>query len=169
MPRSPTNQPSDEFKGATKGWLDDIIRQGELRLQAQLQAAIAADARAGLLASIQAATSAALVVFGGSNEVTGDAERAAYVAASFALVGSILALIALRPITFDFAGLRPRDWLPAIETNEPELSAKRYYAGYLDEYLCANDGRMRVNGRLAFASICSLIIAPLAAIASLFA
>ncbi len=172
MPSSPQtpatpSQPGDAFKGASADWVKEIIRQGELRLQAQLQSALAADARAGVLASIQAAVVAALVVFGGSDEVRGAEEAAAYTAAAFTFVGAVLAGVAARPIAFDFPGLAPLDWAHAIQTGEAEDSANRAYAEYLDEYLRANDSRMKVNGWLTRAALAAMVLAPAAAVVAL--
>lgn len=128
--------------------LREIIRQGELRLQAQLQAALAADARAGAMASLQAAASAALIVLGTQDTVSGATEAASYGAAAILLLGSMMAAWAARSVPFDFPGLAPMDWAEAVETDEPEESAMRYYASYLDEYLAANDATMVGNGRL---------------------
>lgn len=163
---SPQAQPQagDPFKGASREWVREIIRQGELRLQAQLQAALAADARAGVLASIQAAASAALVLFGGADDVTGSTEAAAYWAAAVAFLGAACAGIAARPISFDFAGLEPHDWAHAVQTREPEDSAERAYAEYLDDYLKDNAKRMAGNGRLSLASLGAMIATPVVAV-----
>ncbi|MNQ63342.1 hypothetical protein D3C85_777210 [compost metagenome] len=172
MPSSPPtaatpSQPGDAFEGASADWVKEIIRQGELRLQAQLQSALAADARAGVLASIQAAVVAALVVFGGSDEVRGAEEAAAYSAAALTFLGAVLAGIAARPIGFDFPGLAPLDWAEAVQTKEPEDSANRAYAQYLDDYIKANDDRMKINGWFTRAALVAMVLAPAAAVIAL--
>lgn len=156
-------QAGDAFKGVSREWVREIIRQGELRLQAQLQAALAADARAGVLASIQAAATSALVIFGAADNVTGAIETASYWAAAVAFIGAALAGLAARPIPFDFAGLEPEGWAYAIQTNEPEESAERSYAQYLDDYLKANARRMKLNGALSRLALIAMIASPVVA------
>lgn len=157
-------QPGDEFKGASAESVKEIIRQAELRLQAQLQAAIAADSRSNALAAIQAAAAAALVVYAGASDVKATPELAALVAAAFFSAGAMFAAWAARPIPFDFAGLNPSDWAQAIQTREPVDSARRAYANYLDDYLQANSTRMAANGESTTRSIKMMAMAPIAAV-----
>ncbi|MFN7130053.1 MAG: hypothetical protein ACK4OJ_13415 [Brevundimonas sp.] len=161
---NPICQAGDEFKGASAESVKEIIRQGELRLQAQLQAAIAADGRSNALAAIQAAAAAALIVYAGGAGVEETSALAAFMAAAFFIAGAIFAAWAARPIAFDFAGLHPSDWVEAIKTKEPVDSARRAYATYLDEYLKANDIRMAENGNYTVRSIKMLSMAPFASV-----
>ena len=161
-------QPGDEFKGASPESMKEIIRQGELRLQAQLQAALAADSRSNALVAIQAAAAAALVVYAGSADVKGTPEFTAFVSAAFFSVGAMFAAWAARPVSFDFAGLNPSDWVPAIESAEPVDSARRAYATYLDDYLKDNAARMSANGGWTMMSIKMMAMAPVAAVMTMY-
>lgn len=161
-------QPGDEFKGASPESVKEIIRQGELRLQAQLQAALAADSRSNALAAIQAAAAAALVVYAGSADVKGTPELTAFVGAVFFTCGAMFAAWAARPIAFDFAGLNPSDWVQAIESGEPVDSARRAYATYLDEYLKDNAARMSANGDWTMRSIKMMAMAPAASAVTMY-
>ena len=160
-------QPGDAYRNASAAWLKEIIRQGELRLQCQLQAAIAADARAGVLASIQAAASAALIVFGAQSDIVGTVEAAAYSAAAPLFIGALMSAWSARPVAFFFPGLEPKDWLPAVDTDEPRVACDRAYAEYLDDYLKDNARFMKRNGRWLTASLGTLALAPVFAIAAL--
>lgn len=95
--------------------LDEIVREGEIYLQAQFAAAAASDQRgmawAGfMIASATAALAAAasLVVSGGHMLLA----ITSLVAATMLLVSTFLATKAVRPDKFCFPGNRPANWLP---------------------------------------------------------
>lgn len=156
-----------DYQNADIAILKEIVRQGESRLQAQLQAALAADARAGLLSSLQAASSAALFVAAAQTEISGLAETAAYISAACLLIGASLAAWALRPIDFGFVGNRPSNWIDSIRDRERLKIGLAGTAVHLDKYLAQNDRYMAGNARLTRASLIALIAGPVLAAAYL--
>lgn len=155
--------PGEDLIPSDPAILDEIIRQAEGRLQAQLQAAIASDNRAMVLASIQAAASAALVVAGGQDDISGAGELASYAASFVLFLGSACAAWSARPVPFGFMGTNPADWVDAIKTNEQLLSARAHYAAFLDEYLRLNAQFMENNTPWTKGALIALVIAPIAA------
>lgn len=157
-------EPGDDYRGADPDFLSEIIRQGELRLAAQLQAALAADARGGWLASVGAAGAAALIAVGAQETVVGKEELASYFGACAFAISAILAAFGARPVKFEFPGMRPADNVPAIgDTAWPTHRSKAAYAQYLDEYVEANDDFMARNAhwtrRAMFAAVCAPVVA----------
>ena len=96
--------------------LDEIIREGEDRLKAQLQIATAADQRALSIASAQI-TSATAALAGGIALATSKAPDwwLAGLAIGFAIgmsVAAYKAISSVRPQEFHVPGNRPQAWLP---------------------------------------------------------
>jgi hypothetical protein len=157
--------PWQDFQSAAPKILDEIIRQGEARLQAQLAAAIAADTRSGLLASIQGAASVALFVAGAQTDVTGAAEAAANVCGIALALGAGFGVWASRPVDFGFPGNNPSNWLEPIQNQESLQVARAGTAHLLDKYLKLNDWQMRRQQRWTLLSVSCLIVAPIVAFA----
>lgn len=91
-----------------------ILAQGELYLQGQVQLAIAADQRATTAASIfgSMATAVAAVVIAFWDNSKDDAALAAgLVGAALLLAAAVFAAIAARPVAFDVAGNHPAKWI----------------------------------------------------------
>ena len=91
-----------------------VLRQGELRLQAHLGLAVAADQRAVTLTAMFAATALAALGFGAS-WIDGPAANVPLgigaVVAGLAFAGAAgLCVWALRPMTFALAGAQPEKW-----------------------------------------------------------
>jgi hypothetical protein len=106
----------DEFSYLSEELQLEAIREAELRVQAQLTAATAADQRAmawaGFLITIAvAATGGALslVVSGGHYSLAG----VAFLFAVNIMAAGISAMDSVRPSDFCFPGNEPANWLPA--------------------------------------------------------
>lgn len=151
-----------DYASADPELLQEIVRQAEIRMQAQLQSALAADARAGLLSSLQAAASAGLFVAAAQADIKGSAEAAAYISASLLALGALLAACALRPIDFGFVGNKPSNWIDDIIAQETKQTGLAGTAEHLDKYLRLNDQRMSTNARLVSGSLFFLVGAPTA-------
>jgi hypothetical protein len=143
--------------------LDEIIRQGEARLQAQLQSALASDARAGVMASIQGAAAAALFVAATGKDFEPRLQLSAFVAAFVFTFGAFFAACALRPVAFGWVGSKPSDWLDDIGEGIGLLAAKAQTAVWIEKGLNHNGGAIRLNCRLTNAAIICLVAAPLSA------
>jgi hypothetical protein len=96
--------------------LSEIVKEGEARLQAQLQIATAADQRALTFAGFQIA-SATGALAGGVALVSKDGPEFLLAAlalgfAAFMLYCAYLALRTVRPAMFSIPGNRPNGWLP---------------------------------------------------------
>lgn len=149
------------FAVANPTVLAEIIRQAELRLQAQLQSALAADARAGVLASIQGAAAAGLMVVAMSGEVSRAAATAALSAGVCLAVGSVCCAFALRPVPFCIVGNYPSMWLPDL-AGESIIGAQAGTAAYYDEHLKKNEAQMASNNGLTRVGIFALVVSPMA-------
>lgn len=160
MTTSPTFPAWQDYASADPELLQEIVRQAEIRMQAQLQSALAADARAGLLSSLQAAASAALFVAAAQAEIAGQAETAAYISASLLALGALFAAFALRPVDFGFVGNKPSNWIDDIIAKENKQIGLAGTAEHLDKYLRLNDQRMSENAKLVSTSLLFLIGAP---------
>ena len=140
--------------------LDEIIRQAELRMQVQIQLALAADARAGVLATVQGTGSAALVVVA-AQSTTPIAIFPTLAAATVLAAGAVLAAVAARPVDIGAPGTRPRDWLGDVQSGVPLARARADTAWLLDKYLIENEKIMASNNRWATRSIWCLAAAPI--------
>ncbi len=140
--------------------LDEVIRQAELRMQVQIQLALAADARAGVLATIQGTGSAALFVVA-AQSTTPIALAPTLAAATVLAVGAVLAAVAARPVDIGAPGTRPRDWLSDIRSGVPLARSRADAAWLLDRSLIDNEKIMISNNRWTTRSIHCLAAAPI--------
>lgn len=106
----------DELRSLDQTILGEVIREGEVRLQAQLATATAADQRAmawagfvTTLATASVGASASLFI-GKSHLLLAVIAAALAVAFSFAV---FRAIDCVRPRHFDFPGNLPENWLPS--------------------------------------------------------
>ena len=140
--------------------LDEVIRQAELRMQVQIQLALAADARAGVLATIQGTGSAALFVVAAQS--TAPVALAPTLAAAIVLaLGAVLAAVAARPVAIGAPGTRPRDGVSDIRAGVSLARARADTARLLDKYLIENEEIMVSNNRWTTRSIFCLAAAPI--------
>lgn len=102
-----------DWSGANVEMANLILRQGELYLNAQFQAALAADQRAMVSASLLSGFAA--VVFGGTiayyEQTEGVAELyAGLVVVLFMSTGAFLSMHSARPVKFASVGAEPKVW-----------------------------------------------------------
>ena len=127
-----------------------LAAAADLRLQAQLAAAVAADQRALVFAGFLVAASAAL---GGAaaTVLTGSSldhylGKVAFVAACGMLAAMACALVAARPARWYFAGAQPSDWRNDLIAKKPEITQVEELLVDMDRRLRKNDRSMKVNG-----------------------
>ena len=149
--------------------LSEVIRQGEARMQAQLTAALAADARAGTLASVQAGGAAALLVFAAGDAASETAAVGAMAAAACLAVGACLAALALRPCDFGWVGSRPCDWVEGGVVSYTVPGAMAETCQHLDKYLRLNERTMVRNNRFAHGAVVALALAPFVGLGAILA
>lgn len=146
-----------DYVAADDGKLDEILRQAESRLQAQLALGIAADQRAMTFAGILAAVATALVAY---------AAEKGFSAALFGLIVPLLlgagcAAWAASPIMWDVYGTSPTDWIDDIADGRDDAhSAKAAQASFYGEMITDNDVRMAANATSIRLALWAAILAP---------
>ncbi len=108
-----TRKYDEDWRGVDPEVARQILRQGELFLEAQLKIAIAADQRAMVTASILTGFSAALFV--ASVTFLARIDRinigyACFIMATMLFLGAACCVYAARPISFWHAGTWPKEW-----------------------------------------------------------
>jgi len=106
-----------ELRNLPADVLAEVVREGELRVEAQLATATAADQRALTFAGFQIASATAALA-GGIALIVGDQKdfTLALLAGLFScalLIAAGIALSTVRPKEFHFPGNRPGNWLPS--------------------------------------------------------
>jgi hypothetical protein len=128
--------------------LQEVVREGEIRLQSQLQIATAADQRALTIAGFQIASATAALAGGVALAVKqGPDLLLAALALGFAgaLLGAAwIAVRTVRPSKFSIPGNRPSGWLPErwLSASAKDFSLKKArieQAACLDEAIEEND------------------------------
>lgn len=130
------------FAVADREMLEEIIRQAESYLQAQLTAGIAADQRAMSFFGTTAAAAALIITGGVTLILQGNVHTPlgwAAIATAFGLLISIaLASLTAKPVSFCYPGNSPGEWVADI------LSAKGYNyalaetAAHYDDFIHEN-------------------------------
>ena len=142
-----------------------VLAQGELRLQAQLQIALAADQRAMVLAGICAAAAAAFL---GAGVVFFDAEApqtvlgagAIAIAIVFGIAGG-LATVPARPAAFWLAGAQPRNWWEGGALSKPLADAMVAESWNYEDRIVKNERFLSRNARLLLLALRLACVAPL--------
>jgi hypothetical protein len=150
---------SSDYADAPDDMLAEIIREAEARLAAQLTVAIVADQRAMTFAGLMLAAAAALT---GTALGAGSAAALAVpvVLAGLGLfVAAALAVIAARPVDWDYVGNEPSAWIVDIS---PPARLKPSTAAMADHY----DGMIKGNEVTIAASAFWIRLSMLSALAS---
>lgn len=95
--------------------LDEIVREAEMRLQAQFAAAAASDQRGMAWAGFMIASATAALAAAASLAIAGDHKILAITTLAFSaliLAATFLAAKSVRPGKFCFPGNEPENWLP---------------------------------------------------------
>lgn len=143
-----------------------ILKQGETYLTAQLQAALAADARAAALAGLY--TTLSLAVFAGGLgywDKTGNlsALLSAIASGTSLAIAAALSAYAARPIDFYFPGNAPRNWIPYRKA--PLVPMIGGEAEHCDRGIAANDLQLSKNQHAVRRAYWFAIGAPFAGLA----
>lgn len=143
---------SDRLKIADDLTLQEILRETEAYLSAQLTAAIAADQRAYTFAGT--VTAASVLLVGAAYAVTTSGHPSGWLAilasgvAACLFVSAWLAVVSARSIGFEFAGNQPCQWIADIESKKSLLHALAEQCAHYDGMIEANRAAMEGNGRL---------------------
>ncbi|MFV0922731.1 hypothetical protein ACR720_04490 [Sphingomonas parapaucimobilis] len=153
-----------DYVKADEAKLDEIIRQAESRLAAQLAIGIAADQRAMTLAGILAALVSAVVAFGATKGVTWSIGAMTLCL----LISAGIAAFAAQPVAWATVGNSPANWVEDIAEGVDDLeSAKAAMASYYAEMIEQNDEVLAGNGNLLRMALLAAIVAPIAGIIAL--
>ncbi|MEG3084017.1 hypothetical protein U1707_10225 [Sphingomonas sp. PB2P12] len=157
-----TQQPPSDEKSRWR-----LAASADVRLQAQLTAAVAADQRALVLAGLLGAVVVALG--GGAASALTNKDDGDNVLGLIALATGIefifamaCAVIAARPTAFFLAGATPKHWAKDLATGKPEIDQVTELLLDYDDRIRANDRVMNINGWWLFASaliaLCGLAV-----------
>jgi hypothetical protein len=149
--------PHANFAEADEATLQEIIREAESYLGAQLTASIAADQRAIAFASLLAAATAVLAA-GGAALLLADEPNPLLGWICMAIAGCFLAAMALAnlaamPADFWYAGNSPSQWLEDITAKRSLAASLAEQAGHYAEMIEINDRLMRRNNKQMLAAL----------------
>jgi hypothetical protein len=154
------------YDSAESDLLEEIISQGERRLQAQLELGKAADQRAMTFAGILLAAVALLagLAFG---EHPLQEQQLAFVCLGLGLlISSSLALWSARPIAWEIAGNTPESYDEDIAANRKLSETRPETAMHLQEMIGNNHEKLRWNGNWMKASMMIALVSAAAGIIS---
>jgi hypothetical protein len=142
---------ADIFKTAKPEILDEINREAELFLQAQLAAALAADQRALVYASIVGAV-LAILIGGLATVASSDMQLSKFLfcivpMAICFIMSLVYALSACRPIGFASAGNNPRQWIEDIQSSQSLHDSKAEMAAFYGTAIEENRNAMEDAGK----------------------
>lgn len=129
---------------AAEGVVGEVVRQAELLLTSQLQAAVGADQRASALAGVLSST--AVAAFGGSAALltiqgSGAAHVGGYglgIAAICLASSAFMAVLAARPVTWYVPGNWPRSWKADAASGKSLTQCMAEVAAYYDPMIEKN-------------------------------
>lgn len=142
---------SGQLKTAPADVVDEIMREAELHLNAQLTAAIAADQRAHSFASYLAAAGAVTIGAAYSLHTASTPNHLLIVLAALAgvalLSAAAFALHSARPIDFEFAGNQPQMWASDLAVGKSLHDARAEMCAAYDGMIASNRAAMERNSR----------------------
>ncbi len=142
---------ADGLTGADETTLNEIIREAESYLTAQLTAGIAADQRAISFSSVVSA--GAVVVGGGGIALLQSANAevsltlGAFIVTVGLLIATFFANLSSMPAEFWYPGNDPKQWLDDVSTGKPLTRSLAEQAAHYSEMIGKNDRLMRRNSR----------------------
>jgi hypothetical protein len=143
---------SERIKSAELPVLQEVLREAELYLAAQLTSAIAADSRAYTFAGAVAATAVLLVGASYSatvgTHVSGHLAITSFGVASALFVSAWMAVVSARSIRFEFAGNEPCKWISDVEEGRPLVHSIAEQCEHYDTMIAQNSREIERNGRL---------------------
>lgn len=154
--------PLDTLEALSEDVLCEVVREGELQLQAQLQVSLAADSRGLTIAGFSLTASTALL--GAAAVLARDARPdlpVILVAAALGvamLTAGALAVISARPVRFYLPGNQPINWIPADWDLPPGARrtlkrARVEQAKVLQSMLRKNHGTAHRNAKFVHAAL----------------
>lgn len=160
-----------QYVGADEAKLDEIIRQAESRLQAQLSLAVAADQRAMSFASILVTGAAALIAWAITHDLADGKIWPILVLIIGVMVAAGCALWSANPVSWNSPGNSPESWIEDIAEGRDDLkSAKAAMANHYSEMIGENTERMSRNadwlGRAMLITFGTLVLGGITAMAS---
>lgn len=140
-----------------------ILRQGELRLEAQFKAAIAADQRAMVSAGICAAFAAALttaMIANYSQYHAADVAWAGGTLAAALLCASASFLRCAKPTKFETAGNEPKEWFSIRNYKSLSVAIGGECENY-QEWIDENEKKLSMNARHYWRAVTIAMLAPI--------
>lgn len=135
----------------------EAYRRAEIRLQSQIDLAVAADGRAVTFGGL--AIAAAAILIGLAEDAS---NRVFYVSAAGALVVSAcLAGFSARPVPFGIVGGKFGDLIEDIDADDVYEELLRTLGRFYDEEIDDNAQQMKTNGRVMFAAYLIAVVSPL--------
>jgi hypothetical protein len=121
--------------------LQEVVREGELKLQAQLSIAASADQRALTIIGFQSTILAAVIAGSTALALSSKPDNAlvliGYFFATALLVAAFLALHSIKPKSFTYPGNRPGCWLPDLWLRpESEPDARNIRSARVEQCIC---------------------------------
>lgn len=155
-----------DWTGVSEATARQIMTQGETFMQAQLQAAIAADSRATAMAGLY--TTLALAVLGAGFGYSNSADStsalfAGLCAGVLLIVAAIFANWAARPCDFYFPGNQPSQWFPV-----KRVALAKLLGGEAENYearIAFNETTLASNKRALERAHIAAILSPISGIA----
>lgn len=140
------------LESATSEYIDEIIRQAELRLEAQLSAALAADQRAMTFAGLLFAGIAVLMGGGGISISSTYFQPALIFCIGFALAAGCASWSA-RPAKWHYVGNFPASWNDDLSEGISFAESRRETATHFQEMLELNERALTRASRWMRASM----------------
>jgi hypothetical protein len=139
------------FAAADEPTLQEILREAESYLSAQLTASIAADQRAVGFASLLAAATAVLIATGGALLLGATSDTwlgwaCMAVAAAF-LAAMALANLSAMPADFWYVGNSPAQWVADVQSSRPLKESLAEQLTHYAQMIKDNDRLMRRNNK----------------------
>jgi hypothetical protein len=130
---------SSDYSAARDEVLAEIIREAEARLQAQLTAAVAADQRAMTFAGLMLAAAAAMIGAAIGASPNTPLTVPIFVTALGLFASAVVAVIAARPIGWDFVGNTPKSWISDVAKSQSLQAALADMANFYAEMIDDNE------------------------------
>jgi len=145
------------FVEADDATLQEIVREAESYLSAQLTASIAADQRAVAFASVLAAATAVLIATGGALLLSQPPDislgwTCMAVAAAF-LVAMALANLSAMPADFWYVGNTPTQWVADVQLKRSFKESLAEQLNHYSQMISDNDRLMRQNNKQMMGAI----------------
>lgn len=155
------------FDSAPPELVDEIIRQAELRLDAQLSAALAADQRAMTFAGLLFA-GVAVLLGGGLGISPGSPQTTPIFAMAIGFtLAAACACWSARPSPWHFAGNFPASWTDDVSNGLSLEESKREMASNFQELLEFNEAQLTSAARWMRASMIIALLTVIAGLAAL--